>query len=202
MCLHPMRLWLQCWVRAHHDNTHMQVLLWCGVPRVTFVIGVVCAILQGAPHRQHARCFCTLTKCVCLWSHPGGVLGTPIAGTSASFGVIGPSCPGFRVQRVQFVDFANPAAWAVASCSRCERYAPGGGGFEVAFSIVTWTNSTNKVFWRWQNEGVVADKDGTYALLTASPPFVASSRAIHALTHLPWGSGHTSILCKVHVALV
>jgi hypothetical protein len=91
-----------------------------------------------------------------------GALAVPFADFQGSFGVIGPSSQGFRVSGVQFVDFAKPSVWSLGSCCRCERFAPGGGGFQFALRNVTWTNSTNKAYWRWQNEGILVDEDGSW----------------------------------------
>ena len=85
---------------------------------------------------------------------------SPPFGYATALGISNPSSHGFTASNVYFVNYYYANTWAIGSCSRCDKYAPQGGGFTSKYSAVSWNNSAHAVYWRWDFEGVVFDVDG------------------------------------------
>jgi hypothetical protein len=64
------------------------------------------------------------------------------------------------VRNVTFANYRQKSV-ATAGMARVELYG-GGGGWETRFAGVTWQNAQRRVRWRWNDEGVFTDMDGTF----------------------------------------
>jgi hypothetical protein len=101
--------------------------------------------------------------------------------SSLTFGVIGPADHGMLFDRVTFAGFENPRAYAMRACSKCEKFTPMGGGWEVRFQKIAWLDQNpNRVFWRWSHESVYVDLDGTFTINAPSRESTSTSAALRS----------------------
>ena len=84
-------------------------------------------------------------------------------GFCTSQGIVGPNKWSCTVNATQFYNFDRPGCYALGTCSQCAfLVAP----FAVLVENLSFTNSTNKVTWKWPHGGSFVDRDGT---LTGTP---------------------------------
>ena len=121
-------------------------------------------------------------------------------GTGARASASGFGCEGLRigletqawhrltVRNGTFVNYRQNAV-ATAGMARVELYG-GGGGWETKFEAITWQNAQRRVRWRWGDEGVFTDVDGTFT--EVGPGYFAATSGLLA-------DGRASPECKYDV---
>jgi len=76
---------------------------------------------------------------------------------------------GLEVENTTFVNFDRDGMFAVGGMSKAvppenAGYTlVGNGGFETHFKSTSWVQSDRRLTWRWDNEAVVVDLDGSFA---------------------------------------
>ena len=96
----------------------------------------------------------------------------------ARLGVVCPTWRGLTVENATFINYDRPGMIAVGGYPQAlpdpaVGYAFGNmGGYETRFSGITWLQSNYRVKWRWNDEAVYTDLDGTFA----DQPFCGAPR--------------------------
>ncbi len=84
-------------------------------------------------------------------------------------GVTMPAWSGLTLENTTFVNYDREGMIAVGGFAKAVPIAGAGydflgnGGFETRFERTTWHEADHRLRWRWDNEGIVADLDGTFA---------------------------------------
>ena len=134
-------------------------------------------------------------------------------GTGARASGSGFGCEGLRigletqawhrltVRNGTFVNFRQNAV-ATAGMARVELYG-GGGGWETRFEAIVWQNAQRRVRWRWGDEGVFADVDGTFTEMGAGY-FAATSGLLvdpRAFPECKYDGRYSGMLCSPALVL-
>ena len=95
---------------------------------------------------------------------------TPIDGgwMNKRLGLETPSWRGLKVENATFINYDRDNLIAVAGIAKV--FPPSGsgydfrdaGGFETRFSGIAWHQASHRVRWRWMNEALFVDVDGTF----------------------------------------
>ena len=97
----------------------------------------------------------------------GQLAGRMLSGRAIRHGLVCPHATGLYVYGAKFINYDRPGMVAVSAahrnCGNCPYGIRPPRGAETRFRKTSWYESDYRVRWRWENEALLTDLDGTFA---------------------------------------